>query len=554
MQAVATKSTRTPRASDANEPAPHESVLPLCDLIRGRSVVLGERTYLEHARDEQTMSFRQLEGSMERWRALLGGARADGLTTVGLAVSDPMAFADAFLGAIAAGFWVAPLDPSMPWEGRGGLAAALARAGADLVVADRSAPAGAEDMWIEHGHLDHLEAGTVTGPGATAPQRARGGGVVLSSSGTTGTPKVVRLGQDKMLHTARCVASHLRLESDDRGFNPLPLFHINAEVVGLLSALVAGSTLVLDDRFHRKGFWDLMGRRSITWINAVPAIISRLGLPDADEMVPAGIRFIRSASAPLPVAAADRFEANTGIPVIETYGMTEAASQITAHPLALPRRPGSVGLPVGVELRIVRQSEPVGSPREAPEFHIGHVEIRGPSVIGEYVGGGHQDHFHPDGWLRTGDLGHRDADGFVYLDARTDDLINRGGEKVFPREVEEIISTEPMVASVAVVGRDDPELGQVPVAYVVLHGAGSDGGPGETGISETGISETVIGETEAEDAARRIGLALERCLVRTKRPVALYIVRELPAGATGKVRRRSLAALELPVLHAFDLQ
>ena len=162
--------------------------------------------------------------------------------------------------------------------------------------------------------------------------------------------------------------------------------------------------------------------------------------------MPGGIRFIRSASAPLPVAVADRFEASTGIPVVETYGMTEAASQITAHPLSVPRRPGSVGLPVGVELRIVRQTDPVGSPLEAPEFHIGHVEIRGASVIDGYVGGTHRDRFRPDGWLRTGDLGHRDADGFVYLDARTDDVINRGGEKVLPREVEEVIGADPLVA------------------------------------------------------------------------------------------------------------
>ena len=299
---------------------------------------------------------------------------------------------------------------------------------------------------------------------------------MLSSSGTTGAPKVVRLGQDKLLHTAASVASHLELGPEDRGFNPLPLFHINAEVVGVLSALVAGSSLVLDDRFHRSGFWDLMGRRSITWINAVPAIVSRLSALEPDETVPSSIRCIRSASAPLPVAVADRFEASTGIPVIETYGMTEAASQITAHPLSVPRRPGSVGLPVGVELRIVRQSDPVGSPLEAPEFHIGHVEIRGASVVEGYVGGTHQDRFSPDGWLRTGDLGHRDADGFLYLDARTDDVINRGGEKVLPREVEEAIGADAMIASVAVVGRDDPELGQVPVAYVVLRAVAGDDG------------------------------------------------------------------------------
>jgi acyl-CoA synthetase (AMP-forming)/AMP-acid ligase II len=504
-------------------------------------VTVGERTYVEHARDGRTMSFRQLEGSMERWRALLGEARAGGLTTIGLAISDPVAFMDAFLGAMAAGFWVAPLDPSLPSGGSGGAAATMARTGADVVVADRPAPAGMDGGWVELEHLDRLGAGTVTGPGATAPFRAGAGGVVLSSSGTTGAPKVVRLGQEKLLHTARCVGSHLQLGSDDRGFNSLPLFHINAEVVGLLSTLVAGSCLVLDDRFHRRAFWDLMARRSITWINAVPVIIARLGVLGPDETVPRGIRFIRSASAPLSVAAADRFEASTGIPVIETYGMTEAASQITAHPLLVPRRPGSVGRPVGGELRIVREAEPVGSPREALEFHIGHVEIRGPSVVGGYVGDVHRDSFHPDGWLRTGDLGHRDADGFVYLDARTDDVINRGGEKVFPREVEEVISADPMVTAVAVVGRDDQELGQVPVAYAVLRGV-------------DGLGDSDVETNDVENAAARMGLALERCLVRTKRPVALCVVRELPAGATGKVRRRALGAPEVPVLYTVDLQ
>jgi len=537
MQAVA---TRMPGAVAG--PAPEPDVA-LCDVIRARSVLLGDRTYLEHARDGRTLTFRQLQEHMDRWRGLLGGIRARGLTTIGLVVGDPVAFADAFVGAVSAGFWVAPIDPTMPVTGAGGLAAALGRTGVDVVVADGPAPAGIDTAWVELDRIDRLEDGRVTRPGATAPQRAGAGGVVLSSSGTTGTPKVVRLGQDKLLHTAASVAWHLELGPEDRGFNPLPLFHINAEVVGVLSALVAGSGLVLDDRFHRSGFWDLMDRRSITWVNSVPAIVSRLSAPGPDEAVPGSIRFIRSASAPLPVAVADRFEAGTGIPVIETYGMTEAASQITAHPLSVPRRPGSVGLPVGLELRIVRQTDPVGSPREAPEFHIGHVEIRGASVVTGYVGGTHEDRFSPDGWMRTGDLGHRDADGFLYLHARTDDVINRGGEKVLPREVEEAIGTDPMIASVAVVGRDDAELGQVPVAYAVLHAvADADGGDHAASL------------LHARDVADRVKKILERDLVRAKRPVALCVVERLPAGPTGKVKQHLLDSPEAPVLFTFDLR
>jgi acyl-CoA synthetase (AMP-forming)/AMP-acid ligase II len=543
MQAVAGRRTVAvdERFVRGTTPAP-EPAVALCDVIRARSVMVGDQNYVEHARAADAMTFRQLEGNMERWRALLSAARARGLSTIGLVVSDPMEFANVFLGCVSAGFWVAPLDPSLPARGGGGLGVNLARTGVDVVLADRPAPAGIESEWIELDRLDQLQDGRVTRPGATAPQPAGAGGVVLSSSGTTGTPKVVRLGQDKLLHTARCVAWHLELGPADRGFNPLPLFHINAEVVGLLSTLVAGSSLVLDDRFHRSGFWDVMAERSITWINAVPAIISRLGTLRPGETVQSGIRFVRSASAPLPVVVADRFEDGTGIPVIETYGMTEAASQITAHPMSQPRRPGSVGLPVGLELRIVRQSEPVGSALEAPEFHIGHVEIRGVSVIDGYVDATHQDRFHPDGWLRTGDLGHKDADGFVYLDARIDDVINRGGEKVMPRDVEEVIGTDPMVASVAVVGRDDLEMGQVPVAFVVLRP--SDGGAGDE------LPDPRV----AAEAAERITKVLEREFVRAKRPVALCVVGQLPAGATGKVKRRTLGTPEVPILYTFDLQ
>jgi acyl-CoA synthetase (AMP-forming)/AMP-acid ligase II len=505
----------------------------LPELIRRHGAVLGAKPYLESARDARTLSFKELQRGTQRWRYFAGTMDAGGAITIGLAVSDPLRFSAAFLGALAAGLWVAPLDPALPPTG---FAAALERVGADMMVADQPAPAGAGVAWMDLDGVEGIDPAVMARHHAPSG-RIGAGGVVLSSSGTTGPPKVVRLGEEKLLYAANCVISHHRLSEWDRGFNPLPLFHINAEVVGLLSTLAAGSCLVLDDRFHRTAFWDVMARRGITWINAVPAIVSRLADPGPDETIPRGIRFIRSASAPLPDAVADQFEAATGIPVIESYGMTEAASQITAHPLSLPRRPGSVGVPIGVELRIVRQSDPVGSGLEAPEYHIGHVEVRGPSVIAGYVGHEHEDRF-SNGWLRTGDLGHRDADGFVYLDARTDDVINRGGEKMYPREIEEVIGTDPAVVSVAVVGRGDPELGQVPVAYAVLRDVAETDDPGAV--------------ADHEASAERIRLALERGLVRRKRPVALYVVRELPTGATGKVRRHALGSAEVPIVASFE--
>ena len=393
----------------------------------------------------------------------------------------------------------------------------------------QSTSTGLRAEWVDHGRA----------PGAALEWSEDGvsGGAVLASSGTTGVPKVIPLHQARLLHTARNVADHHLLTPSDRGFNSLPLFHINAEVVGLLASLAAGSCLVLDDRFHRTRFWELMAQRRITWINAVPAIISRLATPDFDEVIPSRIRFIRSASAPLPIATSTRFEANTGIPVVETYGMTEAASQITANPVTGVRKPGSVGRPVGVEVRVVPDDSATAEPAPGRGGNVGHVEIRGPSVIAAYAGDHHADRFDPQGWLRTGDLGHFDEDGYLYLDSRTDDVINRGGEKVFPREIEELILLDADVGAVAVVGSPDHELGQVPVAYIVLRGIEDDAD---------------IDLDMAAQVTARLRDHLAAALVRSKRPVSLRVVRALPAGATGKVQRRALRESDTPVAYRLD--
>jgi acyl-CoA synthetase (AMP-forming)/AMP-acid ligase II len=527
--------TREPTSGneiDSRGPAIATLGSTLSEIIRKQSVILGDRSYLEHAREPGAVSFRDLDRVAEQWRVLFDGAHVAVGSTVGLVISDPVDFAAAFLGSVAAGRWVAPLDPSTPPSGPSGLRSAVERLQVDIVVADRPGPVGVDARWIELDALDQLEPRTVTGPGATTPLYTDSGGVVLASSGTTGPPKVIRLHQRRLLHTAHWISAHHGLTTNDRGFNPLPLFHINAEVVGLLSSLVAGSTLVLDDRFHRGEFWSLMAQRDITWINAVPAIISILAEPAADEVIPSGVRFIRSASAPLAVATEERFEMNTGIPVLVTYGMTEAASQITACPLGGVTKPGSVGLPVGVELRVVHEDEPGDSPMEVSPGVVGQVEIRGPSVVDSYVGHEHRHRFHPDGWLRTGDLGHLDEDGFLYLDARSDDVINRGGEKVFPREIEEIVAGDRSVTAVAVVGEDHPVLGQVPVAYLVVREAD---GPDHSNV--------------VEEVTIRIQQVLEANLVRSKRPVSLNVVRALPAGPTGKVQRRTLKDSTVPILY-----
>jgi oxalate---CoA ligase len=229
--------------------------------------------------------------------------------------------------------------------------------------------------------------------------------------------------------------------------------------------------------------------------------------------------------------------------------MTEAGSQITANPLDGPRKPGSVGRPVGVELRVVadhdgRPDLPGGDPdgpavasgsavgegvtSDPPDGPaVGRVEIRGLGVIGAYTGAGYEDRVDVDGWLDTGDLGYVDGDGYLFLVGRADDVINRGGEKIFPREVEETILADPDVRAAVVVGWDHQVFGRVPVAFVVADGvAGDDDRP------------------RAEAIVDRLHGRCARDLSRPKRPVAFHVVAQLPAGTNGKVRRSTVARQE----------
>ena len=515
----------------------------LAELIWFRSLTGAAHPYVEHARTGRFVTFGDLRRATTRWAGLLDDLGIGSGDTVGIAVADAVDFSMVFLGVVAAGRVAAPLDPAAP---DAELASVCGRVRPAVVLSDRTGPAGLATDWIvlRSGSFDLPDAelpdgtpgsaptlGTPSTLGMSATPRPADGGLVLSTSGTTGTPKLIRLTDRQLLHTAWAIARHHRLSATDRGFNSLPLFHINAEVVGLLASLVAGATVVLDDRFHRTAFWADMARHRVTWINAVPAIIARLVPLAAGEVVPAGIRFVRSASAPLPEPTRRRFEDATGLPIVETYGMTEAGSQITANPLDGPRKPGSAGRPVGVELRVVADDEVATGQATAAgstgDPVVGRVEIRGPGVIGAYAGTGYEDRVDADGWLDTGDLGYLDEDGYLFLVGRADDVINRGGEKIFPREVEETILADPDVRAAVVVGWDHQVFGRVPVAFLVAEG--------------------VVGDDDRSRAEAIVDRLHGRCardLSRPKRPVAFHVVQQLPAGPNGKVRRSMVARQE----------
>jgi len=475
---------------------------------------------------------------------------------VGLLVSRASHFATLYVAAIAAGMCVCPLDPRATDE-------ELLRAAEDLAVTDVLVDDGAADRALCLGATG--SAGPVTGTtvvhrstgepaGTMAPSpatlaadarwRGSAGGVLLRTSGTTGAPKLVPLTERQLLFAGRQVAAHHRLGPSDRGMCPLPLFHVNAQVVGVTSALVSGASLVVGRGRGADWFWDAVEGTGATWLNLVPAFLATAADRPPHADLSGHVRFARSASSPLAEPIRQRFEARTGISVLETYGMTEAAGQITANPLLLrERRPGTVGVPVGVDLRVVhdasasgfagRDIDPPPAPVPAAPGEIGMVEIAGPSVIWSYLTAGHRGTLvparQPSGWLRTGDLARRDRDGFVELLGRADEIINRGGEKFLPAEVEAVLLRDHRVADAAVVGRPHPSLGAEPVAFVVPRRDVVSTGQPRSPVWHRGL---------VEDLHRLCATALSRY----KRPVSITVIGALPVGPTGKVARHRIVA------------
>ena len=456
----------------------------------------GDDIYLADARGPATLTYAQLLETVRDAERRLDEAGLPRGARIAVRLSEPIDYATALVAIIAAGRVAVPLDPGAP--------------ATDVARVFRVAhPSGEVTRPLDSTgfHFD--------GAGFSAPGRVGdGGGIFLSTSGTTGTPKGILLREEQLAHVATSVVDCHQFTRGDRGYCSLPLFHVNAEVVGVLAALRAGAYLAVDRKFSRRGFWEMISEHRITWINAVPAIISILAM-DPPATRPAGLRFVRSASAPLPLAALQKFENALGVPVVETYGMTEAASMITANPVDGPRKPGSAGRPAGSQVRIEPHADGTAAPGE-----IGRVQIRGAGVIASYDSGGKPGVIDPDGWLDTSDLGYLDEDGYLFLAGRSDDVINRGGEKIYPREIEEILLAQPGVRSAVVIGRTDDVLGERPVAYIVPD---IDYGPNDI---EAALSATC--------AVR---------LPRHKQPSAYCLVEEMPLGPTGKISRRLLKDL-----------
>lgn len=339
--------------------------------------------------------------------------------------------------------------------------------------------------------------------------------LVLHTSGTTSRPKIVPLTQTNVTASAYHIAHTLRLSPDDVCLNIMPLFHIHGLIAATLASIAAGASVVCTPGFNALKFFSWFEEANPTWYTAVPtmhqAILSR-----ADrniEIIRRGrLRFIRSSSASLPPQVMQALEKTFDVPVIEAYGMTEASHQMASNPLPpQPRFAGSVGLAAGPEVAIMDQDGGLLAPGQ-----LGEVVIRGPNVTKGYEANPEANaKAFTHGWFRTGDQGIIDDKGYLRLTGRLKELINRGGEKISPLEVDTVIMDHPAVAQVVTFGVPHDKLGEDVCAAVVLREGQS--------CEESELRQFVASRIADFKVPRRI-----------------IFLTEIPKGATGKLQRIGL--------------
>ncbi|KQW40646.1 AMP-binding protein [Rhizobacter sp. Root404] len=490
-------------------------------LIEARAALAPGAVYALGVPNGATLSYGELARSCRRIGALLQAHGLRAGDTVSLVMPNGLQTLRVLLGAMHAGLTVNPVNLlSQPEQMR----YVLGHSDCKLVVV---APEWAERVQALLAGLDRDVAVIVADPdGAQLPGEAAEAALpapapdavalLMYTSGTTGVPKGVMLTQANLAANAQAISAEHGLTAADRVLAVLPLYHINAFAVTMLAPLAHGGSLAMPPKFSAARFWEQAA--GCTWINLVPTMISYLLEGETPPRAQTeSIRFCRSASAALPPEHHRAFEAKFGIGIIETMGLTETVAPSFSNPVdPAQRKLGSVGRASGCEARIVDAAlQPV------PDGTTGELAIRGPNVMRGYYKNeaATRASFTPDGWLRTGDLGHRDADGFFFVTGRIKELIIKGGENIAPREIDEALLAHPAVLDAAAVGIPDPHYGQEIMACVVLR----------------------EGAVCSEDELR--GFCLEH-LGRYKTPKRLRFVTELPRGPSGKVQRLKL--LDLP--------
>ena len=356
--------------------------------------------------------------------------------------------------------------------------------------------------------------------------------IIIYTSGTTGKPKGCLLTHSNLIANARQIAEWMKFTEGDRLLTVMPLFHMNAVSVTTMTALYAGGSTVVSPKFSASRFWEIIERYQITSFGSVATMLSMLlssqqsairNKPESPQSAIRdpqwrSLRFVMCGSAPVPAEVLRKFEETFGVLVIEGYGLSESTCRSTFNPPNTDRRPGSCGKPIGNEMKVVDENN-----NEVPYGELGEIVLRGPNILkGYYKNPEATEKAFAGGWFHTGDIGYRDADGFFYIADRKSDMVIRGGENIYPREIDDLLYTHPAIAHAAVIGVPDELYGEEVAAFVVLkEGSTAD-------------------ESELIEFCRQ-HLADYKC------PKTIHFVDDIPKGPTGKLLKRELAEIHKDV-------
>jgi acyl-CoA synthetase (AMP-forming)/AMP-acid ligase II len=444
---------------------------------------------------------------------------------VGIVLDNGPVMAAAFL-SVGSAATAAPLNPSYRAEE---FEFYLSDLGAKLLIvaSDRESPSlqVAHKLGVPVARLiSHSETGaglfslqceTGNAPKPVQPASPDDIALVLHTSGTTSRPKIVPLAHKNIFASAGNIRRTLALTAQDRGLVIMPLFHIHGLIAALSAPISAGAEVCCTPGFNALKFFGWMDEMKPTFYTGVPTMHQAILLRapgNAEVLKHHRLRFIRSSSSALPPTVIAELERVFGVPVVEAYGMTEATHQMASNPLGGPRKAGTVGPSGGPEIRVVNDKG-----ETVPRGQTGEIVIRGPNVMTAYENNpkANADAFYSD-WFRTGDQGVMDSDGYVAITGRLKEIINRGGEKISPREVDEIIMEHPAVHQCVTFAMPHEMLGEDVAAAIVLR----------------------QGTAATDKELREFASAR---LAPYKVPRKILILTEIPVGATGKLQRIGLA-------------
>lgn len=491
------------------------------------SAVQGDKVFLYAPESGATLTYGQLSKEAHHFSTWLEEQKISAHGHVGLYMHNGRQTSTIFLAAMACGRVITPLNLLAPTAQ---LAWVLDHSDIEILF---YSPDKKQNLFLALEKtkrsfvLCELDPDAIEGPfmqskaGMLPSVQANQPALLMYTSGTTGTPKGVLLTHANLLHAAQSMASWHSLTQADTVLSSLPIYHINGQVISTITPFVSGGSVVAPHTFSVSSWWNLAIQYQCTWINMVPTIIAYLinaaksggTLPSREELKL--IRFGRSASAPLPPEHHREFETLFGITVIEGMGMTESASMVFCNPHDASRRYGSPGLPCGVEAKVIdADGKLLGN------NIVGEICLRGGNVLSAYYKAEAETAkaFDSETWLKTGDLGLRDDDGFYFITGRLKELIIKGGENIAPREIDEAVLKHPAVLDAAAVGIPDVNYGQEIMVCIVLK-------PGVT-CSEEEMRDFCVKE-----------------LGKFRTPKSILFMEDLPRGPSGKVQRLKLLDL-----------